>query len=99
MSQPLPMNRFRPNFVFTGGAPFEEDTWKNFTIGNNRFMGVKLCARCALPTVNQDTAEKGMEPLVTLATFRKHENKILFGQNLVALDHREVSLGDRILLN
>jgi uncharacterized protein YcbX len=63
----LPMNRFRPNFVFTGGAPYEEDTWRNFAIGKNRFVGVKPCARCALTTVNQDTAEKGIEPLATLS--------------------------------
>jgi uncharacterized protein len=99
LSDPLPMNRFRPNFVFTGGEPFEEDTWKNFTIGKNRFAGVKLCDRCVLTTVNQDTAEKGAEPLLTLSKYRKKDNKIYFGQNLVALDHMEVSVGDRITLN
>ncbi len=31
---PLPMNRFRTNFVFTGGKPFEEDDWKKFKVGN-----------------------------------------------------------------
>ena len=33
MEVSLPMNRFRTNFVFTGGKPFEEDNWKKFTIG------------------------------------------------------------------
>jgi uncharacterized protein YcbX len=95
----LPMNRFRPNFVFTGGAPYEEDSWRNFSIGNNRFVGVKPCARCALTTVNQDTAEKGIEPLATLSTYRKKESKVLFGQNLVAIDNLTVSEGDVITLN
>jgi uncharacterized protein len=99
MQTPLPMNRFRPNFVFTGGDPFEEDHWRNFTIGKNRFVAVKPCARCVLTTVNQDTAEKGMEPLITLATYRKEGNKILFGQNVVATDHTEVHEGDKIVLN
>jgi uncharacterized protein YcbX len=94
--QPIPMNRFRPNFVFTGGEPNEEDTWRNFTIGSNRFMGVKPCARCAVPTINQETAEKGIEPTRTLATYRRKENKILFGQNLLAIDHLEVKEGDFI---
>ena len=93
------MNRFRPNFVFTGGEPYEEDNWRNFTIGQNRFVGVKSCARCVLTTVNQDTAEKGVEPLLTLSTYRKRENKVLFGQNLVATDHKEVIEGDIITLN
>ena len=25
------MNRFRPNFVFTGGYAYEEDDWQNFS--------------------------------------------------------------------
>jgi uncharacterized protein YcbX len=93
------MNRFRPNFVFTGGDPFEEDAWRNFSIGKNRFIGVKPCARCAVPTINQDTAEKGIEPSATLATYRRRDNKVYFGQNLLARDHEEVSVGDKITLN
>jgi uncharacterized protein YcbX len=95
----LPMNRFRPNFVFTGGEPYEEDTWKNFVIGDNRFVGVKPCARCTLITINQDTTEKGIEPLATLSTYRKKENKVMFGQNLVALNHGTVTEGDAIILD
>lgn len=98
MKKPLPMNRFRPNFVFSGGLPFEEDTWKKFSIGTNRFLGVKPCSRCVLTTVNQDTAEKGDEPLRTLATYRKQNNKIYFGQNLLAVDHTFVQEGDLITL-
>src|SRR5687768_1169541 len=96
LAQPIPMNRFRPNFVFTGGEPNEEDTWRNFTIGDNRFVGVKPCGRCAIPTINQETAEKSDEPTRTLATYRRNENKILFGQNLLATDHQEVKEGDLI---
>lgn len=98
LNDPVPMNRFRPNFVFTGGAPFEEDGWKTFSIGQNRFAGVKPCARCVLTTVNQETAERGKEPLATLATFRSSNNKINFGQNLLAIDNYEIHEGDRIEL-
>ncbi|MBL7876584.1 MAG: MOSC domain-containing protein [Cyclobacteriaceae bacterium] len=94
----IEMNRFRPNFVFTGGKPHEEDTWKTFSIGSNRFRGVKLCARCVLTTVNPQTGIKGHEPLATLATYRKQGSKILFGQNLVAINYEEVSEGDEIVL-
>ena len=96
LDKKVPMNRFRPNFVYTGGEPFEEDTWRSFTIGSNRFVGVKLCARCVLTTVNQDTGEKGIEPLYTLSTYRKKETIMLFGQNLVAVDHKVVNVGDKI---
>lgn len=98
LAEPVPMNRFRPNFVFTGGDPYEEDTWRNFKIGQNRFVGVKPCGRCVLTTVNQDTAERGVEPLLTLSTYRKQNSKVNFGQNLVALDHTSVSEGDVISL-
>jgi uncharacterized protein len=98
LSSPVPMNRFRPNFVFTGGSAYEEDGWRNFTIGETNFIGVKPCARCVLTTVNQDTAEKGVEPLKTLSTYRKRENKIYFGQNLVALNYDVIKVGDSIRL-
>jgi uncharacterized protein YcbX len=49
-----------------------------------------------VPTINQETAEKGIEPTRTLATYRAWNNKIYFGQNLVALDHAQVSEGDVI---
>jgi len=96
MKTPLPMNRFRPNFVFSGGQPYEEDSWKEFTIGSNKFLGVKPCARCTITTINQETIEKGDEPLRTLATYRKQNNKIYFGQNVLAVDHTFVREGDII---
>ena len=96
LETPLPMKRFRPNFVFTGGDPHEEDTWKKFTIGANRFAGVKPCARCVMTTVDPETGKKGVEPVKTLATYRRRDNNIYFGQNVIALDHGAVSVGDTI---
>ena len=98
LAEPVPMNRFRPNFVFEGGTPYEEDSWKKFAIGKTRFAGVKPSDRCVLTTVNQSTGEKGTEPLKTLATYRKRENKIYFGQNLVALENGFVNVGDAIIV-
>jgi len=98
LQEPIPMNRFRPNFVFTGGKPYEEDSWRKFSVGKNRFVGVKPCGRCVLPNVDQQTGTKGLEPLATLATYRKAGSKIFFGQNLVAIDYDEVQEGDEIVL-
>lgn len=98
LEKPVPMNRFRPNFVFEGGLPYEEDHWKNFRVGNARFVGVKLCGRCVLTTINQETGESGKEPLATLATYRAENGKINFGQNLLALTHHEIYEGDSIIL-
>ena len=96
LDEPLPMNRFRPNIVFTGGDPYQEDNMKTFKVGNIIFYGVKPCARCAIITTNQETAERLHEPLKTLATFRKFENKVLFGMNLLHEGNGKVNVGDKI---
>ncbi|MES2110912.1 MAG: MOSC N-terminal beta barrel domain-containing protein [Bacteroidota bacterium] len=94
----LPINRFRPNIVFTGGEPFDEDLYGHFLINNIDFYGVKLCARCVMTTVNQDTAIRGKEPLKTLAKYRFKNNKILFGQNLIHDGTGEIALGDELIV-
>jgi uncharacterized protein YcbX len=98
LTDALPMNRFRPNIVFTGGEPFEEDQYGHFTIGDIDFYGVKLCARCVVTTIDQETAKKGKEPLKTLASYRFKNNKILFGQNLVHEGSGEIVVGDEIMV-
>ena len=96
LAEPLPINRFRPNMVFTGGGPFEEDRMGHFSINNINFYGVKLCGRCPIPTIDQTTAQRGMEPLKTLATYRVKNNNIYFGQNLVSEGYGLISIGDKI---
>ena len=99
LEKPLPMNRFRPNLVFTGGQPFEEDEWSDFNIGSVSFRGVKPCGRCSITTTDQETAERAAEPLKTLATFRSFGKKICFGQNVVWMGEgdAEVRVGDTII--
>ena len=81
---PLPMNRFRPNVVVDGVVPFEEDGWKRIRIDGITFDVAKPCARCAITTTDQNTAERSKEPLRTLATFRNVRGKgVMFGQNLI----------------
>jgi uncharacterized protein YcbX len=94
----LPMNRFRPNLVFTGGMPHDEDNWEKFSINGIVFRPVKPCARCVITTVNQDTGEQGTEPLKTLATYRGAENnKVLFGMNLLHEGSGFINVGDDII--
>ena len=94
----VPMNRFRPNIVFSGGDAFSEDTWGKIQIGEVDFQVVKPCARCVMVTVDQTTGDKAAEPLKTLAEFRKEGNKILFGQNVVALSEGIIKVGDKLML-
>jgi len=85
LAEPVPMNRFRPNFVVEGAEPFAEDKWKKIRIGSTVFHLVKPCARCVMTTVDQVAGVKtGPDPLKTLASYRNRKGKVLFGQNLIA---------------
>lgn len=96
LPEPVTMDRFRPNLVFTGGAPYEEDTWKNFRIGSSLFTGVKPCDRCVLTTVDPKTGVMGREPLLTLSRYRRLNESINFGQNAVPVELGKIMVGDEI---
>jgi uncharacterized protein len=99
LKNPITMNRFRPNFVFTGGEPYEEDTWIQFNIGTLLFYGVKPCGRCVMTTIDQEKGVvSGKEPLKTLAKYRMSGNNVLFGQNLIATGVGLLSIGDSITI-
>ncbi len=98
LASPLPINRFRPNIVFTGGFPFQEDDMEQFSIDNIRFFGVKPCARCVIPTIDQQTGVKAKEPSKTLSTYRLRNNKIYFGQNLLYQGIGTIRVGDAITI-
>ncbi|KAJ7553275.1 hypothetical protein O6H91_06G090600 [Diphasiastrum complanatum] len=91
-SEPLHVDRFRPNIVVDGTEAFAEDYWRTFKIGRLKFHGVALCPRCKQTTIDQGTGEMGPEPLSALRTFRagrfltsepKVKNMVYFGQYLV----------------
>ncbi|MDP4285357.1 MAG: MOSC domain-containing protein [Bacteroidota bacterium] len=96
LTEPLPINRFRPNIVFTGGTPYEEDGMEHFIINELDFYGVKPSARCVVTTTNQETGIAGKEPLKTLATYRSKNNKVYFGQNLLMKGEGKINVGDPI---
>ncbi|MGD2117948.1 MAG: MOSC domain-containing protein [Chromatiales bacterium] len=83
LDEPLPMTRFRPNLVVDTAEAFAEDNWQLIRIGDVEFRVVKPCSRCIITTVNPDTGERGAEPLKTLGRYRRHDNKVFFGQNLI----------------
>jgi uncharacterized protein YcbX len=95
---PVPMDRFRPNIVFTGGTPYQEDEMKHFQISGMDFYGVKPCGRCVVTTIDQNTAVGGKEPLSTLASYRTVGNKVNFGQNILHKGSGVLAVGDELLL-
>ncbi len=82
-SAPLAMTRFRPNVVLSGAPAWAEDDWRRFRIGEATFRAVKACERCVMTTVDPETAERGREPLATLARTRRWGGKTWFGVNLI----------------
>ncbi|OZG71267.1 MOSC domain-containing protein [Hahella sp. CCB-MM4] len=96
LEESIVMKRFRPNIVVNGTSPWEEDDWNHLRIGEVEFRAVKPCSRCVFTTVDPMTAEKGKEPLRTLAGYRRKELGVIFGQNLVQLNHGVIKVGDSV---
>lgn len=83
---PVPMDRFRPNLVIAGTDAFAEDSWQRVRIGGIEMRGAGPCARCIVTTTDQHTGERGVEPLRTLAAYRRDADdpsNVNFGQNLI----------------
>jgi uncharacterized protein YcbX len=99
LTDPLPMNRFRPNLVVAGaGEPFAEDAWRSAEIGGVRLRIVKPCDRCVVTTTDQATAERGKEPLRTLSTYRKVGGQVMFGQNAVHENTGRLRVNDPVVI-
>lgn len=96
LSEPVGMDRFRPNLVISGTKAFEEDLWSEIKIGEVYFKVAKPCSRCILTTIDQQTGIAGKEPLYTLSKYRTINNKVMFGQNLIALNEGNMSVNDTI---
>lgn len=82
LPEPVPMNRFRPNIVVSGCQPFAEDEWRRIQIGDQVFSVAKPCSRCVMPSIDQATGARDRDINRVLASFRRWEGQIWFGQNL-----------------
>ncbi len=93
----LPMQRFRPNLVVRGCAPYAEDQWRRIRIGAVEFRLVKPCSRCIIPSIDPATGERdGSEPLATLSRYRQRGSKVYFGQNLIHDGPGRLAVGERV---
>lgn len=109
----LTIERFRPNIVIKGGEPWEEDRWKRIqvsTLDHGREMLWKTrldvlarCARCQVPNVDPDTAEKHRkEPWDTLMKFRRVDPggvakyKPCFGMLCVPTNEGVIQVGSKV---
>lgn len=85
LPEALPMARFRPSLVLEGLPPFAEDRIASIDIGPVTLALVKPCTRCIIPSTDQRTGIRGVDPLPVLRTYR-FDRKLLgvtFGENAV----------------
>jgi hypothetical protein len=101
LSQPITMERFRPNIIVEDCQPYAEDQWKKLRFLNNQkplhVDVVKPCSRCTIPNIDPNEAvfSPDGEPSKAMKSFRtgkdlnlqkpKWDGQLFFGQNL---DHR-----------
>jgi len=100
-AQPVPMDRFRPNIVISGWPePHTEDLVRRMAIGDAEFGYAKVCVRCAVPMVDQDTGKRaGPEPIRSLARYRRDPGGgVTFGMKAVVLRPGSVAVGDEVLV-
>ncbi|HTU62703.1 MAG TPA: MOSC domain-containing protein, partial [Polyangiales bacterium] len=88
--------RFRPTILISGSEAYAEDTWRKLRIGEVRFDVLKPCSRCVVTTIDPQTAERGTEPLATLAKYRKQGSNVNFGQNCVHRELGNIRVGDTV---
>jgi hypothetical protein len=91
----VPMNRFRPNLVLDGLDPYDEDHVDTITAGAVTLKLVKPCTRCEITTTDQDTARRNLEPLRTLATYRRDDRLagVTFGMNAIVVAGAGATVG------
>lgn len=90
----MPMNRFRPNVVLEGLEPYDEDHLDTIAAGEATLRVVKPCTRCEVTTTDQDTAHRNLEPLRTLAAYRRDDRAggVTFGVNAIVVAGAGASL-------
>lgn len=87
------MERFRPNVVISGTAPYEEDQWSRIDLGSVSFSVPKVCERCVMTTLEEGTGIRSKEPLRTLATYRRFDGAVWFGINLIPRTSGTLEIG------
>lgn len=94
------MRRFRPNVVISGCDAYAEDQLSVFSIAGVSMKGVKPCSRCPMPMVDPDLGKRvGQEPIATLSKYRKWNNKVFFGMNVIHQQQGVIQLGDSLIFD
>lgn len=95
----IPDNRFRANVVINSGSAFEEDHWRKLMSENGMVLtNAGACIRCGITTKDQTSGiSQGLEPLKTLAQFRRNSEGVAFGINMVPSTNGILKIGEKLL--
>jgi uncharacterized protein len=98
LEQKVSIDRFRPNIVIDGCPAHAEDDWYKIEINNIEIQLAKPCSRCVIPSIDQQSSEKHPTILKALASYRRSENKVFFGQNGLHNQNGVISIGQSVQL-
>lgn len=97
LAEPVGVDRFRGNIIYSGQVPFEEDKWKKIRVGDVVFSQPKRCSRCTITTIDQATGlSTGADPLKTLAGYRREGSSVFFGTLWIPENTGLIKLGDTL---
>ena len=99
---PVPMDRFRANVVVSGLDAYAEDDIRTLSSNLVELAYVTACERCIMTTTDQTSGERSSkEPIKTLSSYRKRENKyasgVAFGIYMTAGREGRLAIGDRLI--
>ncbi len=93
----LTVDRFRPNVLLAGTNAHDEDSWAHVEIGEVDIGVGSPCPRCVVTTIDVGTLAKSVEPLRTLAEYRRGDGGgVMFGMNVTHAVPGTLRVGDAV---
>ena len=97
LADKVQMTRYRPNVIIEGVNAFDEYTWSHVKIGTVQFEITRVCDRCSVTTIDQETAGQTCESLQVLSTFKVlPEGKPVFGLHASPLNLGSISIKSEV---
>jgi uncharacterized protein YcbX len=93
---PVDPRRFRANFYFDGGRPWQELDWvgQELQLGTVRLRTVKTITRCAATNVDPETGQRDLNIPLALQQSYRHDTMGIYAE---VLSPGTVALGDELL--
>lgn len=92
---PVDPRRFRANFYFGGGRPWQELDWvdREFTLGSVRLRTMKTITRCAATNVNPESGQRDLNIPLALQQSYRHDSMGIYAE---VLTPGTVAIGDEL---